>query len=196
MTHSHSYSYSETRMSKSRFGRGPAVAAAVLALGLASWAVGGCRYDGTGTKMQWAPDMADAPTAKPQKTYLDPPAGAVAMEGVDYPKTPEEAETTLKVPERVDQDPEASAKGKALFETFCSVCHGLDGKGVGTLGPKYPQAADLTNPLYHTRGDGFFFFRITFGGALMPAYGHAISVNERWYIVRYVRELQKAGGTP
>jgi mono/diheme cytochrome c family protein len=157
---------------------------------------GGCRYDGTGTKMQWAPDMADNPTAKPQKTYLDPPVGAVSMDSVEYPKTPEEAETSLKTPDRIAQDPDAVTKGKLLYETFCSLCHGADGKGQGTLGPNYPPGADLTNTLYHGRGDGFFFFRITFGGALMPGYGHAISVPERWYIVRYVRELQKAGGTP
>lgn len=161
--------------------------------GLALGAIG-CRYDGTGTKMQWAPDMADAPTVKPQEGYLDPPDSSVTMESMAYPKTAEDAEKALVMPSAIAQDPAAISKGKGLFETFCIACHGATGNGQGTLGPAYPPAADLTNVAYHGRGDGFFFYRITFGNVLMPALGHAISPHERWYIVKYIRQLQQGGG--
>jgi mono/diheme cytochrome c family protein len=151
----------------------------------------GCRYDGTGTKMQWAPDMADGPIAKSQRVYIDPPEGAVPMSAIFYPKTAEDAGTQLVMPELIAKDPQGVEKGKQLFNTFCIPCHGPDAKG-GHLHPAIAPP-DLTQETYRTRGDGFFFYRITFGTSVMPGYGHAISAHERWQIVRYLRTLQKAG---
>jgi mono/diheme cytochrome c family protein len=149
----------------------------------------GCRYDGTGTKMQWAPDMADSPANKAQRSYLDPPEGAVAMNALLYPKTPEEAEVQYTMPEALANDPRGLEKGKQLFNTFCIPCHGADAKG-GHLNPAI-QPPDLTHPSYVARKDGFFFYRITFGANVMPGYGYAISTWERWFIIRYLRTLQK-----
>lgn len=157
----------------------------LLAAGLTT----SCRIDGTGTKMQWAPDMADSAANKPQRSYLDPPEGAVAMNALFYPKTAEEAEKQYVFPEAIAKDPEILPKGKQLFETFCQPCHGADAKG-GHLNPAIVPP-DLTHPTYAARADGFFFYRITFGTAVMPGYGHAISSWERWYIVKYLRTLQK-----
>ena len=162
----------------------------VAALMVATLGVSGCRYDGTGTKMQWAPDMADAPTSKPQKSYLDPPPGSVAMGAIFYPKTPEDAEKLINFPEFLAKDPAGEEKGKQLFETFCSVCHGPDAKGGAHVAPAI-LPPDLTLPVYKDRKDGFFFYRITFGTSVMPGYGHAISAHERWFIVKYLRKLQK-----
>ncbi|NBQ53831.1 MAG: cytochrome c [Proteobacteria bacterium] len=39
--------------------------------------------------------------------------------------------------------------------------------------------------------DGFYFHKMTFGGAIMPSYGHAISPQERWQIAHYIHELQR-----
>ncbi len=149
----------------------------------------GCRYDGTGTKMQWAPDMADSPAPKAQRTYLDPPEGSAAYHAAIYPKTPEEAEARLKTPDSIANDPEVLAKGKVLFDTFCSPCHGGNGKG-GAVSPAIVPP-DLTHQVYQGRGDGFFFYRATFGTAVMPGYGYATTEGERWYIVKYLRSLQK-----
>ncbi len=150
-----------------------------------------CRYDGTGTKMQWAPDMADSPANKAQRSYLDPPVGSVAMNAIFYAKTPEDAEKQFAMPEAIGNDPEALTKGKELFNTFCIPCHGADAKG-GHINPAIVPP-DLTNDVYVKRADGFFFHRITFGTNIMPGYGYAISAWERWYIVKYLRTLQKKG---
>jgi mono/diheme cytochrome c family protein len=152
----------------------------------------GCRFDGTGTKMQWAPDMADSPTSKPQKSFLDPPVHAVAMNATFYEKTPEAAETVHMMPVEIasDSDGRFEARGKVLFETFCSVCHGLDGKGGHSLGPNFPTPPDITHPSYRERKDGFFFYRITFGTSVMPAYGYATLPEERWMILKHLRTLQ------
>jgi mono/diheme cytochrome c family protein len=168
-----------------------------VALGAAALGLAGCRYDGTGTKMQWAPDMADSPAVKAQKGYLDPPEGAISMSAVQYPKTVEEAEKMLQMPPRIAGDSTLEPKGEELFKTFCAVCHGDDATGQhGYLGDSFPHPPDLTHPAYASKGDGFFFYRITFGSAIMPSYGHAISIHERWMIIKHLRTLQKAAPKP
>ena len=87
--------------------------------------------------------------------------------------------------QRVDQ-------GKKLWNMFCHQCHGRDGKGVGTITDVFVPAPDITD-MYKSRKDGFFFHKITFGGAIMPSLGHSISAHERWKIVLYIRQLQNGG---
>lgn len=168
---------------------------AVIALAVAAAALlVGCRYDGTGTKMQWAPDMADSPAPKPQRTFLPPPSESVPMHAVFYAKDHAESEKTLVMPDWIANDPNAAETGKVMFETFCAVCHGIDAKGGGSLGPNYPIPPNLTHEAYKARGDGFFFHTVTFGSqsTLMPGYGYAISLHERWMIVKHLRTLQAA----
>ncbi len=146
------------------------------------------------TKLQYMPDMADAPTVKAQESYIDPPEHAVPVNAVLYPATMEIAERDFRSP-----FPPSSknigmvlTEGKELFGTFCAVCHGLNGKGKGTLGSAYPIAVpDISRSDLATRKDGFFFMKISQGGAMMPSYGHAISVEERWKIIAHLRTLQK-----
>jgi mono/diheme cytochrome c family protein len=105
-----------------------------------------------------------------------------------------ESEKTMEMPAWIANDPATAANGKVLFETFCSVCHGADAKSGGALGPNYPVPPNLVHEAYKSRGDGFFFHTITFGSqsTLMPGYGYAISVHERWMIVKHLRNLQAA----
>jgi mono/diheme cytochrome c family protein len=144
--------------------------------------------DSSQPKVQYVPDMADAPTMKPQENYLEPPEGAVSMSAVLYPKTVEEAEANLKNP--LPNDPQVLALGEKMFNTYCIPCHGAAAKGDGSITDLYPQPPDLTTELYQKRADGFFFYRITFGANIMPGYGHATVPHERWAVVHYLRKLQ------
>lgn len=135
------------------------------------------------TKWQYMPDMADAPTVKAQEDFLDPPPHSVARGAIFYAETAEESNQTGTVAKN-------AAQGKQLYATFCQVCHGAQGKGDGTIEHGFPQPPDISLALYRERKDGFFFHRITFGTAIMPGYGHALSGAERWQIVYYLRELQ------
>ncbi len=138
------------------------------------------------------PDMADQPKLKPQLNYLDPPKGSVTTTDPLLPETIEEAEKELQNPLKGrGNEEELRAHGKELFATFCAVCHGLDAKGGGTIVDKFPRPPDLTLDLYKNRGDGFYLFRITHGSALMPSYGHATSLPERWMIILWLRFLQQ-----
>lgn len=160
--------------------------AAVLAAALM---LCGCHGDPNETKMQYTPDMADSAAIKSQREFLEPPEGSVALTAILYPATIEESEKVLQNPFPANE--QVVAKGKQLYNTYCIVCHGADAKGQGFLGDTYPRPPDLTIEPNLKRGDGFFFHKITFGGPIMPGYGHAISAHERWQIVHYLRVLQK-----
>jgi mono/diheme cytochrome c family protein len=144
--------------------------------------------DASQPKVQYVPDMADAPTMKPQENYVEPPEGSVATNAVLYPKTVEEAEKTLKNP--LPNDPQIVALGEKTYNTFCTPCHGAAAKGDGSITDVYPMPPDLTTEAYQKREDGFFFYRITFGANIMPGYGHATMPHERWATVHYLRKLQ------
>jgi mono/diheme cytochrome c family protein len=149
--------------------------------------LGSCKFDHTLTKIQYMPDMADSQSTKSQLTYIDPPEGSVSrMQGI-YPETAEEAEDVLRNP--WTPDPMNLAMGKRMYETYCTVCHGADGKGGHSLGDNFPMPPDITDASYKQRGDGFWFHRITFGAAIMPGYGHSISIHERWMLVHYAKTL-------
>ena len=149
-----------------------------------------CEFDPKTTKLQYMPDMADAPTVKAQEDYLDPPEHAVATNAILYPSSMEVAEKEFRNPFRAN--PKSLENGKEMYNTFCAVCHGLDGKSKGTLGSAYPiDVPDITREDLAARKDGFYFMKITEGGPIMPSYGHAIDPKERWNIVLYLRSLQK-----
>ncbi len=167
-----------------------------LFLGVVAVVFAACDKNPNATKLQYMPDMADAPTVKAQEDFLDPPDGSIPMSAILYPETAEESEKQLQNPFAGVPDGEAQghlAAGKTLFNTYCVVCHGADAKGEGFMVDKYPRPPDLTGEVYLNRADGFFFHRITFGSAIMPGYGHATSPHERWQIISYLRTLQKAG---
>jgi mono/diheme cytochrome c family protein len=84
------------------------------------------------------------------------------------------------------------AIGKQQYTTFCVPCHGAEAKG-GVTGPvatKFIPTPDLTNgELQRQRTDGYWHSYIVAGGAVMPSYGEALSSQEAWHIVNYLRSL-------
>ncbi len=52
--------------------------------------------------------------------------------------------------------------------------------------------ADLTNPdLQKVRTDGYWQSYLSVGGVVMPSYGEALSPDERWHVVNFLRTLAK-----
>ena len=66
------------------------------------------------------------------------------------------------------------ARGKKLFDIYCTPCHGPAGKGDGPVTPRVHPAADLTSQPVQAKPDGHFSYYIGCGGAIMPAYGEAL----------------------
>jgi mono/diheme cytochrome c family protein len=87
------------------------------------------------------------------------------------------------------------AHGKVLFETVCAPCHGVIGKGDGTVVHLLAhKPADLLTGVSTNLPDGYVFGYIRNGGIWMPSYDDAMSATERWQIVLYMRDLEKKYG--
>jgi mono/diheme cytochrome c family protein len=89
------------------------------------------------------------------------------------------------------------AEGKKLYVTYCSSCHGDDGKGDGPAARSLP-----VKPANHTDGavmnkftDKFLFEIIAKGGgavgksAMMPGWGGQLKEKQLQDIVAYVRSI-------
>ncbi len=83
-------------------------------------------------------------------------------------------------------------EGKALYDRFCEHCHGAIGAGDGLVAEKYAGVANLNGAAYLEITEGHIVHVITYGKGLMGAHGSQISVEDRWRIARYVKELQKS----
>lgn len=136
--------------------------------------------------LNWAANMADQPKLVPGELPLPMPAGTLPRTGGELARTLQEA-SRRKNP--VAATRESVANGKTLFAIYCAPCHGPGGAGDGPVGPKFIPAPDLRQPVTQQKSDGYMAHYIGHGGAVMPSYGEATSVEERWDIVNYVRTL-------
>jgi mono/diheme cytochrome c family protein len=90
-------------------------------------------------------------------------------------------------------------RGKQVFERVCATCHGREGDNNGSLlvarGAFAPTI--LTSPVVRDMPDGRLFHVATFGGPTkMKGFGDLLSREDRWMVVLYIRELQKAAARP
>lgn len=94
--------------------------------------------------------------------------------------------------------PENLAKGKAIFEGkgTCFTCHGMEGKGDGPAAAGLdPSPRNFTNPAFQSaRADGELMYVLKNGSpgtAMMPLVGSAITEEEGWLVLLYVRSMGK-----
>ena len=120
-------------------------------------------------------NMGDQPSIKPQEHPLEPAPGSVP----------------LGKWERALNREEAGKNGQRLYEVYCTLCHGSEGKGGGPVAAKFVPPPDITIPFFQQRSDGFLYETIRSGGPLMPGQGEGLTPKERWDIVNYLRDLQR-----
>lgn len=80
--------------------------------------------------------------------------------------------------------------GREIYVNTCIRCHGIDGKGA--LGIQLvPSPADISSHAVQNRLDGTLFKRIHEGkpNTAMGAWKHALSDEEIWDVLAYVRTL-------
>lgn len=184
------------------------ITAAAVALALAACQPG----DKPGP--EYMPDMARGPAYKafaPNEATRDgitlqrPVAGTIARGAhpFHYGKGDAEAERAgreLTNPFHQD-DQVAVEKGKALFETYCLVCHGAKGLGDGPIASKIPPPTSYKSERVMGFLPGRIFHVITLGSNKMPSYAAQLSPEDRWLIITYIRDklqelVEAAPGTP
>ncbi len=160
----------------------------VVLLALAAPPIVGLLFTYEIIKVDWVSFMENQPSYRPMEDPLPLPKGAVPVDGPVYvPGVP--------WPNPVPADEVSLARGETLYNIYCAVCHGPQGKGDGVMKAylKTSPPPDLTSPAVASRDDVSIFNMMTFGGGTMPNF-RDLTVRERWDIVNYVRKLQKDAG--
>jgi mono/diheme cytochrome c family protein len=102
---------------------------------------------------------------------------------------------TVKMHNPLQSDPANLAKGQERFATNCAPCHGEKGLGDGpVVHLLHRKPANLLTGVSKNLPDGYIYGYIRNGGIAMPAYDDAMSSDERWQVVLYVRDLQRKYG--
>lgn len=155
----------------------------------------------------WSQDMMNQPSIKPQEVdksgKLYPfPKHSVPTSGIPTKVANRDEAAKLVNPHPVT--PESLKTGERLFKIICSACHGLTGKAESPVSAKI-GAIDLTTEYVQKQlTEGWIWGTITFGSAIMPAYGkpaegggsNDLSVEERWHVVNYLRNGLTKAPTP
>lgn len=169
--------------------------ATLAGMGLATAAIG----------LPWDIDMADSQGHKAYEVPMKGIAeGAIAQPDIqspvgyapNYERGSDEGEA-LKSP--LPNDEATLALGEKMFSTYCTPCHG-DGENLGTVAQpgRFPGVIALSGAsgVAKTRTDGWIYLTIRNGGAVMPYYSWAMTDEEMWSIVHYVRTLPDAAYVP
>ncbi|MBI2518891.1 MAG: cytochrome c [Bdellovibrio sp.] len=163
----------------------------------------GCVHDPNEKGMEILPDMihsvayeaySENPLTPDKKTMMLPVKGTVARGHMPYMylKTPEDAiRSGIELVNSTQVNEKTLARGQSQYETYCLVCHGVTGQGDGPLIPKMPNPPSYTSKTFLTYPDGRIFNAITVGFGDMESYANQINEQDRWYIVNYIRTLQK-----
>jgi len=145
----------------------------------------------------WDQDMVDQPSEKPQESVAPAaPVSSVPTKGGETVPAPttergmfDAKDAAVSVLNPVPGTPESIERGEYFYEINCLVCHGATGKGDGPVGEKFvdPTPVDLNDAYTQDQADGQIFFTLTRGRVAMPFYRDALSPEERWDVINYLR---------
>jgi mono/diheme cytochrome c family protein len=153
---------------------------------------------GAAIVVRWNDNMTQTARIMPGERATSSPTGLFSMPPGVVPRggaliiPKEQRDVAAKQPNPVKTSDVSVAIGKERYATFCSPCHGPEGKGgtSGLVATKFIPTPDLTNAeLQKQRTDGYWHSYIVVGGAVMPAYGEALSTQEAWHIVNFLRSI-------
>ena len=136
--------------------------------------------------LTWIRNMWTGPAVLPQTEARALPERSMA---VDAPRIMNRREARTGLTNPLDETPETTARGMALYDAYCALCHGDEGNGDGELARYYRRMPSLTARHVLNYPDGFVYSIIREGGRNMPRFGDALSVNERWALVHYLGTL-------
>ena len=102
-------------------------------------------------------------------------------------------------------DAEVLNKGEVMFRTYCQTCHGVKGTVQDDLGENWEVSKRWAQPIPGlamkqdngklllsggNKPDAMLYLYIRNGFGRMPAYGHAMSDEDIWSAVHYIKSLQ------
>ncbi|MCW3120352.1 MAG: cytochrome c class [Chitinophagaceae bacterium] len=86
----------------------------------------------------------------------------------------------------------AEEKGKELYNVYCWSCHGTNGYGDGAAGNALGQKpANFHDERIKKQRQGALFWKITNGKGNMPPFKDALTEEQRWQLVTYVRKFSE-----
>ena len=140
---------------------------------------------------RWLNNMTQTAKLVPGERVFSMPSGVVPR-GARAIIPKEQRDVAAKEPNPIKATESSLAVGRQHYQVFCVPCHGAEAKGgiTGPVATKFIPTPDLTNAeLQRQRTDGYWHSYIVAGGAVMPSYGEALSSQEAWHIVNYLRSL-------
>jgi mono/diheme cytochrome c family protein len=128
-------------------------------------------------------------------TLRAPPSGTIARGQLPlhYQATPEDA---LRAGRELQNpfsqnDAARQQRGSEVFTNFCYACHGPLGEGNGPVTQRgFPVPASLLADRAVQMKDGQMFHVLTYGQGRMPSLASALSRDDRWSVILFVRTLQ------
>ena len=168
----------------------------------------GCGASGNTPAYEYMPDMARGPAYKafaPNTVTRDgltlqrPVSGTIprGYQPFHYGPGDQEAERAgRELQDPYHATPRTLEEGKALFNTYCIVCHGEQGKGDGPISSKIPPPPSYVSDRLMKFEPGRIFHVVTMGAGKMPSYAAQLSADERWKIVTYVHATLQGLGDP
>jgi len=81
-------------------------------------------------------------------------------------------------------------RGRVRFEVNCAVCHGYLADGVSLVARNMALRPPPSLLARAQQPDGWYFQVMSEGFGVMPSYASALTVEDRWAIVAYLRALQ------
>ena len=159
----------------------------------------GCGDSTRKRAFEYMPDMARDPAYKafaPNPVTRDgltlqsPVAGTIPRGYLPFhygPGEEEAARAGRDLRNAYHPTPQTLQEGRALYQTYCLVCHGKTGKGDGPVAEKIPHPPSYTSDRVMQFPPGRLFHVITLGSGKMRPYAAQLSADERWKIVTYVR---------
>jgi mono/diheme cytochrome c family protein len=171
---------------------------AVLTLTLiviASWGSPrqGCRDAGSSlTHLPYFPkrDMRSTVALRPQRAITPlPDSISVPTTGREVAIDRDLMSATFSNP--VPSDQASVARGELKFQRTCVPCHGKTLVGNGPVAAKFVPPPDLMGETQRSRPDGFIYYYIRHGGAVMPSYGAQVTAEEAYDLINYIRHMQR-----
>ena len=92
--------------------------------------------------------------------------------------------------------PEVLAEGNHLFNIYCAICHGEDGKASGhivvgdNVTSKFPPPPSYFSDNLLALPEGKMFFSVHYGKNMMGSYTSQLDRLQIWKVISYVRGMQ------